>query len=280
MLTQAPDSLLEERATEGTDGWAVKIERLAWPDIAELQKQQGGLLLLPTGATEQHGPHLPVNCDTLIAQAVCWRASALCGVPVLPALPITVSAGHTAKWPGTFSLRHETYIAMLREIAAWAVATGWERLLIVNSHFGNDASQRVAVDQIRTEFLGGLQVAAKNTFNLTPAIWESFIADAADLHANKAETDLLLHLAPELVRTERPADDPDRTTDAVFSYSVAQTSLNGVTGTPSAASARDGRELFQQMGRALADIATRAATEAAPLGEAHWAGLPQPFEYA
>lgn len=280
MPTQAPDSRLEERATANTEAGAIKLERLAWPDIAELQKQHGGLLILPAGATEQHGPHLPVNCDTIIAQAVCWRASALTGVPVLPALPFTVSVGHTAKWPGTFSLRHETHIAVLREIAAWAESTGWKRLVIVNSHFGNDAAQRVAVDQIRTEFLGRLQVAAKNTFNLTPAIWQNFIADADDLHANKAETDLLLHLTPELVRLDCPSDDPDRTAGLVFPYPVAQTSLNGVTGFPSRACAEDGRVLFEQMGLALADILRRAATEEPPLAAEHWSGLPQPFAYA
>jgi creatinine amidohydrolase len=188
--------------------------------------------------------------------------------------------GHTAKWPGTFSLRHETHIAVLREIAAWAVATGWRRLLIVNSHFGNDASQRVAVDQLRTEFLGKLQVAAKNTFNLTPEIWQTFIADAADLHANKAETDLMLHLAPELVRLDRPPDDPDRTADLVFSYPVAQTSINGVTGFPSHASAENGHSVFEQMGDALAEILRRAGIEEPPLDAPHWSDLPQPFSYA
>jgi creatinine amidohydrolase len=280
MSFQAPDSLLEERAVSGTGGAAIKLERLAWPEIEALREQHGGLLVLPTGATEQHGPHLPVNCDTLIAQGVCWRASALSGVPVLPALAYTVSVGHTAKWPGTFSLRHETYIATLREIAAWAVATGWKRLIIVNSHFGNDASQRVAVDQVRTEFLGRVQIAAKNTFNLTPAIWQKFSADAEDLHANKAETDLVLHLAPELVRADRAADDPDRTANLVFPYPVAQTSLNGVTGHPSRSSAEAGHELFEQMANALASLLQRAATEAPPLDAEHWSSLPQPFAFA
>lgn len=276
----SPDSQLETIATAGLNRAAVKLERLAWPDVATIQQQKGGLLILPTGATEQHGPHLPIQCDTIIAQAVCWRASAITGIPVLPALPFTVSVGHTAKWPGTFSLRHETHIAVLREIAAWAVATGWKRLIIVNSHFGNDAAQRVAVDQIRTEFLGQLQVAAKNTFNLNDSIWQDMIADADDLHANKAETDLLLHLTPELVHTDREADDPDRTAGLVFPYPVAQTSLNGVTGFPSRASAAAGETLFHQMGDALAEILIKATTEEPPLPSQAWNDIPKPFRYA
>ena len=64
-------------------------------------------------------------------------------------------------------------------------------------------------------------------------------------------------------------DDPDRTEGLVFSYPVSQTSLNGITGKPSLGSAERGAELFAQMGEALAEILTRAATEKPPLDSAH-----------
>lgn len=253
----------------------VLLEGLAWPEIGALRERGGGLLLLPLGATEQHGPHLPVNTDTVIAQACCWVASAATQVPVLPALAYTVSSGHTAKWPGTFSLDHETFLAALRELADWAAATGWKRLLLVNSHFGNDAIMRVAVDQIRQMLLGELQVGCCNTFSLTPAIRESFLEDAEDLHANRAETDLMLHLAPELVRMAAVEDDPDRTGGTVLSYPVAQTSLNGITGRPSEGSAARGSELFQAMGNALAERVRTAAAEQPPLDPVHWQAVPR-----
>jgi creatinine amidohydrolase len=258
-------------------GAPIFLDELAWPVIAELREKKGGLVMLPLGATEQHGPHLPICTDTLIATASCACASAKTGVPMLPPLAYTVSAGHTPKWPGTFSLLHETFIASLRQIAAWCAATGWKRLLLVNSHFGNDASMRVAVDQIRLEHLGQLQIAARSTYQLTPEIWQAFIADAADLHANKAETDLLLHLAPELVRMDQLAtsDDPDRTAETVFSYPVAQTSLNGVTGFPSRANAEDGAILFRQIGDALAALVERAKTDEPPLAAEHWSDVPR-----
>jgi creatinine amidohydrolase len=253
----------------------VQLENLTWPEIAAQLSMNGAMLLLPIGATEQHGPHLPVNTDTLIAESACWYASAKTGVPVLPALPYTVSAGHTTKWPGTFSLRHETLIASLRQIAAWSAATGWKRLLLINSHFGNDSSIRVAVEQIRLIHLGSLQIAARNTFDLTPSIWSYFISDAKDLHANKAETDLLLFLTPELVRKERIEDDPDRTGASVFSYPVAQTSLNGVTGTPSEATTEQGNRLFLEIGDALTALIEQAKTDSPPLGPDYWQELPK-----
>jgi creatinine amidohydrolase len=242
-------------------GKPLRLEHLSWPQIQELQSGGADMLLLPVGATEQHGPHLPINTDTVIATAVCDYASALTAVPVLPAISYSVSIGHTEKWPGTFSLFHETFIHTMREIAAWAVATGWKRLLFVNSHFGNDASLRVAVDRLRFDFVGRLQIATRNTFNLTPSIWEYFISDAADLHANNAETDLMLCLAPDDVRMAAAQDDPDRTTSTVFNYLVANTSTNGVTGNPTEGTAARGASLFQEMGEALADVVNRAKVD-------------------
>jgi len=250
----------------------VRLETLAWPDLEEIRERHGGLLLLPLGATEQHGPHLPVAMDTLLAERLCGEVSARTGVPVMSALRYTVSQGHTAKWPGTFSLRHATFLAVLRDLAEWARATGWRRLLLVNSHFGNDAPARVAVDQLRLAFGGGFLVGLRNVFQLTPGIWKAYTEDAADLHANRAETSLMLHLFPEMVRPERlaGADDPDRTTDLVFSHPVARTSLNGVTGRPSEASAAEGAALFAEMADALVELVGRASVEEPPLSREHW----------
>jgi creatinine amidohydrolase len=255
----------------------VLLENLAWPEIAALREKNGGLLLLPLGATEQHGPHLPVAMDTLLAEAVCHAASEKTGVPVMSALRYTVSQGHTPKWPGTFSLRHETFIATLRDIAAWAVATGWKRLLFVNSHFGNDAPARVAVDQLRLTHLGKLQIGLVHVFQLSESIWECYTSDAGDLHANGAETSLMLHLHPELVHLDRlpGSDDPDRTANTVFSYPVAQTSLNGVTGTPSEATAEQGASLFGEMVAGLVQKITAGISEHPPLEASHWQELPE-----
>lgn len=253
----------------------VLLEHLAWPEIAEIQAGNGGLLILPLGATEQHGPHLPVSMDTLLAEAVCHAASEKTGIPVLPALRYTASQGHTPKWPGTFSLRHETFIASLREIAGWAVASGWKRLLFINSHFGNDAPARVAVDQLRLKHMGKLQIGLIHVFQLDDSIWREYTSDAADLHANQAETALMLHLHPELVHMDRlgESDDPDRTAGTVFSHPVAQTSLNGVTGSPSKATAEQGRLLFERMVAALADRLALAVVEEAPLSPEYWENL-------
>ncbi len=230
------------------------------------------MLLLPAGATEQHGPHLPVNTDSVIAEHLVAAASAATGVPMLPPLVYTVSAGHTGKWPGTLSLRHETFIHAVDDLVDWMAATGWERLLIVNSHFGNDAALRVAVDQSRLRHLGRLQLGLVNTFLLSQSVRDHFFSDAGDLHANRAETDLMLHLAPDTVDMSVVEDDPDRTGGTVFSHPVSQTSLNGVTGTPSRGCAVRGAELFAEMAAALTEKVKLGLVEEPPLPRAEWDG--------
>jgi creatinine amidohydrolase len=244
----------------------VLLETLPWPTLRQMLDGGHELLLLPVGATEQHGPHLPVNTDTLIATASCCAASALTGVPVLPALNYPVSLGHTEKWPGTFAVFHETLMATVREIAQWAAASGWKRLLIVNSHFGNDAALRCAVDRLRFDFGGKFFVAMRNTWALTPEIAAEFSSDAGDWHANDAETSVIQFVAPELVSSDfASADDPDRTAGCVFAHMVAHTSANGVTGAPSKASPRRGAALLRQIVDALVAVIARARHEEAPL---------------
>jgi len=258
--------------------FSICIESLPWPKIRVLQ-EVCPLLVLPLGATEQHGPALPINTDTVIAQALCREACTRANVAMAPVMPYTSSGGHTTKWPGTFSITPKTLIDSLVQWAKWAQATGWTKLYIVNAHAGNDAPMRVAVDQIRIELMGRLQVGYLNTFFINSEIEAHFTQDAADLHANKGECDLMLHLAPESVDQDALplSDDPDRTGETVFSYPVSQTSLNGTTGAPSLGNAADGKRLFESMSRALAAKLEKAKVEQAPLPKEEWVGAPDLF---
>ncbi|MFT6059486.1 MAG: creatinine amidohydrolase [Lentimonas sp.] len=257
---------------------SICIEYLPWPKVQALQSKCS-LLVLPLGATEQHGPALPINTDTVIADALCRDACERAQVSMAPVMSYTSSGAHTAKWPGTFSLTPITFIKSLVQYAKWAEATGWKKLYIVNAHAGNDGPLRVAVDQIRIELMGRLQVGYLNTFFITPEIEAHFTQDAADLHANKGECDLMLHLAPETVDQDafEIADDPDRTADLVFSYPVSQTSLNGTTGAPSRGNADEGRSLFENMSAAVVQKLQQAKIEQAPLPQNEWGAAPEGF---
>jgi creatinine amidohydrolase len=239
-----------------------------WPDLGDLAAG-GEVGLVPVGAVEQHGPHLPTGTDTIIATAMCDAASERCGAPVLPAIPLGASYGHGTILPGTISLTPELLAAVVRQYAEWAATSGLTRLLFVNSHFGNSASIGIATDHLRL-FRPDLQVGTVDWWTLDPLVAAETVADGVDLHANRAETSVMLAVAPELVDRTRMAgaDDPDRTADLVFRYTAVSLSTNGVTGRPSEASAELGRTLVARTADALAIRVERGRTEEPPLGRA------------
>lgn len=261
-----------DRVAALAGGAPVLWDRLTWPEMAALVADGTDTALLPLGATEQHGPHLPLNTDSVFAHAFCCYASAKTGVPVLPAITYGCSLGHTSRWPGTISVFPETLIATLREIARFVYASGFKRLMLINSHWGNVPAARCAIDHVRFDAFeksDGLAIGLRSTFDLTPAIWQQFTDDAADFHANRAETALMLCLDPAAVRMDKisEADDPDRTAGRVFTHVVPLTSTNGVTGIPSRATAVDGEKLFVEIGDALTAVVRQAQVEVPPLNE-------------
>jgi creatinine amidohydrolase len=245
------------------DNGPTLFEDQTWPSLARLVEKGETLCVLPVAAVEQHGPHLPVSTDTEIASAVCRAASAHTGVPVLPTLWIGSSQAHTRAWPGTLSLPPRLLVEVVVELASWVAANGFTRLLIVNAHVGNAAPLKVAVDEIRAR--GEIRAGLLSWYELTPEIASQVTSDALDWHAHAAETSLMLHLRPELVARESIRDDEDRTGDLVLSYTVAETSREGLTGAPSQASAEAGAALFDAVVEALAERFERARTEEPPL---------------
>lgn len=239
------------------------LDELAWPAIADLVERGETLALLPVGATEQHGRHLPCSTDADIATAICHAASARSGVPVLPTLRVGSSHAHTAKWPGTLSFPPRLLVDVAVELARWVRASGFTKLLVLNAHVGNVAPLKVAVEEIRTA--GELRIGLLNWYDLTPEIASKVTQDAEDWHAHAAETALMLLLRPELVQQDAIHDDPDRTGGLVFSYTVAETSRDGLTGAPSSATGDQGAELFEAVVSALTERLQAARAESAPL---------------
>jgi len=222
--------------------------------------------LIPVGATEQHGPHLPVGTDTIIATAL---ADAVAGetAVVLPPLAFGASFFHGTQLTGTVAFSGEETAATAWLVAEACVDNGFRRLLFVNGHVGNGAALWIACDRFRREF-PELRIGVMQWWDLTPDIARRATEDAVDWHANAAETSLMLVLRPELVDTDRmcDADDPDRTEGAVFKYAVQHVSTNGVTGYPSHATKSMGLELWRDVVAAARDVVARAHSEQPPLG--------------
>jgi creatinine amidohydrolase/Fe(II)-dependent formamide hydrolase-like protein len=176
------------------------LAHLAWPAIAALDKDEG-VVILPIGAIEQHGPHLPTITDTLLVTHV--LDATLAALPAetkawaLPPLNYGKSNEHTG-FPGTIKLSATTLLAVLHDIAQSVHAAGFRRLALINGHGGNSALLEVAARDIRAAT--GLMC-----FCLQPGLYVDapFTITAEEkrlgFHAGELETSLVLAIAPELV---------------------------------------------------------------------------------
>jgi len=238
--------------------------QMSWEEVRDLRAGGMDMAILPVGSTEQHGPHLTLNVDTLCAEVVAGAVSARTGVPVLPTIPFGCALGHTRHWPGTLSLAPETLSRVVVEVLEDVVAYGFSRLLILSGHVTNAAPLRCALETLRSRH-PELQIAQKHVCEASARVKAIYESDADDWHANAAETALMMHLAPESVRASRLFDDPDRTRDLVFSYAVPKTSLEGHTGSPTLATPEMGAHLFDFLVEDWTSWVERALNEKAPL---------------
>lgn len=245
----------------------VRWEELSWEDLVAIRDSGIRMAILPVGATEQHGPHLPMGVDTLSVVAVAEGASARTGIPVLPVLSYGCSLGHSKKWPGTISLRPETLARMILEIAEWVESAGFERLLVLNGHVTNWAPLRCGLENIRHSY-PQMRIALRSLWEIDPGISRTYHSDARNFHANCAETSLMLALRPDLVRPERAVDEPDRSSNCFFSYTVNLESVHGVVGRPSEATESQGEALLETCVMALSAQLRLALQENSPLAGA------------
>ena len=239
-------------------------EELSWERIASLRNAGMDMVILPVGATEQHGLHLPVGVDTFSARAVAEGVSARTGIPVLPALAYGCSLGHSKKWPGTLSLRPETLARLVFEIAEWVVAAGFKRLILLNGHVTNWAPLRCGLENIRHSF-PELRIALRSLWEISGEAHHRYHQDAANFHANCAETSLMLALRPDLVDMGKATDEPDRSAQCFFAYTVDKESVHGGVGTPSAADVQQGKALLELCVEQLSEQLLNALREKTPL---------------
>lgn len=203
---------------------------MTWIDIDD------PLVVVPVGSCEQHGPHLPLHTDTIIATELANDLAIRRGdCVVAPAITISASGEH-AGFPGTLSIGTEVMAAMAIEIARsadWAAG-----VVFVNGHGGNVAAMQRAAevfDRERREVL----------------IWWPHLP-GGDPHAGHTETSLMLALAPDEVRFERSAAGPIPAMVDLVRYGVQPLSSTGVLGDPTTATAEDGAELFGHLADHLA----------------------------
>lgn len=172
-------------------------------DFAALDR--GSLVaVLPVGAVEQHGPHLPLSVDQAILDGIIAAAIPLmpddCPALFLPTLPVGKSNEHSA-WPGTLTFSAQTLMAMWMEIGDSVAAAGVRKLVFLNSHGGQIAPMEIVARDLRVRHR--MLTVAANWFAMgTP---EGLLSDEEarfGIHAGDLETSVMLALHPEHVQME------------------------------------------------------------------------------
>ncbi len=217
----------------------------SWVDIAQLM---GGrpleLFAVALGSWEQHGPHLPFNVDTVVADQVVCELSQLSRTMIGPALPYGASDEHR-DFPGTVSIGQDALAGVLVAIGRSA-ARFCKKVLFVCGHGGNVDGLMRATIRLRREDID--------------AAWWLCITSGADAHAGHAETSMMLAICPSLVdasRFQQGNTDPiDELMPALRTHGLAPVSSNGVLGDPRGATATTGSELIAWHRRQLRMAAT------------------------
>ncbi|WP_433593961.1 creatininase family protein [Nocardia sp. CA-145437] len=213
---------------------------------ADVQAQKPTVAVLPIGSFEQHGAFHPLTTDTVVACAIAKRIADDYDLFLLP--PITMSLSHEhSDFVGSVSIRTTTLIAIIDDIADSLHSSGIHHLVLVNGHGGNYVLQNIAQQANATE--------RRMTLFPLPIDWNQARADSAmetnaheDMHAGELETSVLLHIAPELLRTGYDRADW-RVDDRRFLLlkGMSEYTQSGVIGFPSLGTAEKGKRALESL---------------------------------
>lgn len=220
-------------------------------------------VVLPLGATEQHGPHLPAGTDFLtidrLAQAAAERAAAEIAITVTPALPFG-SSDHHLIFGATLSLRTETYYRVLNDLLRSLVTDGFRRIFLLNGHGGNHELAQLAARDVALELPA--RIAAASYWTIA---WDALIEQRAHLgcrlpgHAGVFETSMMLALRPELIAPERPhrenvSDTDPRSFHSPYRHEIHNfwKQIDGYSDSPDQGSVEKGRRYWEAVVGAVA----------------------------
>ncbi|WP_367131809.1 creatininase family protein [Saccharothrix sp. HUAS TT1] len=210
------------------------------PDTTEdVRERAATVAVLPVGSHEQHGPHLPLATDTVVACTIAGAIARAHPVQLLPPIAISCSHEHAA-WPGTVSISARTLHSVVLDVADSLRRSGVPNLVLVSGHGGNYVLSNVVQESEGMALFPGSGdwAAARTAAGLGTT-------SRGDMHAGELETSILLHAHPELVRDgyetgDHLADDRPH----LLTLGLAPYTSTGVVGRPSLASADKGRDVI------------------------------------
>jgi creatinine amidohydrolase len=237
----------------------VEWSRLKAHEIRDRQAQDA-IVMVPVGSIEQHGPHLPVQVDALLAGEIARRTAAKIAMKRPVIVTPTVWSGlaeHHMSFGGTITLDFDTFQALLRCICRSLIRQGFRKILLLNGHGGNMSALSAISDTLTGE-LGTPIAATTYWLPASEAIAKLLEHQNSIGHACEAETSMLLAIAPELVDCDaaRQVRAPmEGLADAGGIHvwrSTAHWTASGVIGAPGAATAEKGEALLDAATSALA----------------------------
>ena len=258
----------------------VLIEEMTWPEIKEAMESGKTTAILACGASEQHGPHLPTGTDTYLGTAIAERAARIVGnALVVPTLRPGLSEHHM-HFPGSFTLRIGTFVALLEDYCESLARQGFERIVIFTSHGGNADVLRAYGPLLARSQQGRCEVvvivrASTDFQKIFDLLAERGVGiGAAGVHAGYAETSEMLECQPHLVHMDAAVPgrcDEDfykpenigRSQMQSFLEGIETQSPIGVLGDPTGATAEAGRKILELLARGVAANATASTPEPA-----------------
>ena len=240
-----------------------RYNRLTWPEMNDAIAAQK-LIILPTGSTEQHGHHLPIDVDVFLCESVCLEVGRRAPDKVLVLPPISYGLNlHHIDFPGTIHIEPDVFIAFCLNITKSVAYHGFKRILIVNGHGSNTPSNDLVA---RKTVLETESLCFATSYYLFPMeAFQKVRESAVIAHADEFETSLYLHLAGDRVQMDKAVSDNDRmgkfvSSDSTGNYLVrfndywGRWTKTGVHGDATKGTAEKGRIIFDAAVNGLVEL--------------------------
>jgi creatinine amidohydrolase len=225
-------------------------------DFKAALKKKTRRAIIPVGSLEQHGNHLPVSTDSLIAEYIARMAAEKVGAFVLPVISYGVSFEHKPMF--NVSLRNSTLSTMICDACVSLAENKVKEMIILNGHHGNMGALQYIAQELHGKLPGDVRVHTIHYWHMMKSEFD---------HAGEVETSLLLAIAPELVRMDRAAPNSKKLSKSKAAYSsitnapgsFPKITGNGVWGDPRKATAAKGEKWIQEITAGLAKTITELA---------------------
>jgi creatinine amidohydrolase len=240
---------------------------LTLTQVEEYLDGGGDLVLVPTGSTEQHGPHSPLSTDVIIPTEVCRRVALRLDALVAPPVNYGISAGHRG-FRALAYLTSATFISVIEDVAFSLAEAGFRRIVFVNGHYTNYPPIIVACMNVSTRLPEGTRAWGVSYWeSLPPEQLQEYLSLATGLHANVGETSAVMAVRPDLVdlaaAVEEWPDFPDFEAPpfpTILAYfethpgSVWTAFQSGVWGDPRTSSAELGERFYGWIEEGMAKL--------------------------